>query len=75
MKEQMENSQNPVLRKATAITDNLANKRWEKAVLKTRLYDADFDLEQLSFESEEIFKEFFCNYLAGNQQYLDLVCG
>ena len=64
-----------MLRKATAITDNLANKRWEKAVLKTRLYDADFDLEQLSFESEEIFKEFFCNYLAGNQKYLDLVCG
>jgi len=33
-------------------------------------YDKDFDLENLTFEAEEIFKEFFCNYLAGNKEYL-----
>ena len=29
----------------------------------------------MTFESEEIFKEFYCNYLAGNKEYLELVCG
>lgn len=29
----------------------------------------------MTFESEEIFKEFYCNYLAGNKAYLELVCG
>ena len=38
-------------------------------------YDPEFDLEQLTFEAEEIFKEFFCNYLAGNKQYIEIVCG
>lgn len=36
-------------------------------------YDKDFDLENLTFEAEEIFKEFFCNYLAGNKEYLQKV--
>ena len=36
-------------------------------------YDPDFDLEELVFEVEEIFKEFYCNYLAGNKEYLDNV--
>ena len=38
-------------------------------------YDPDFDIEELLYEAEEIFKEFYCNYLTGNQDYLDLVCG
>lgn len=36
-------------------------------------YDPTFDLEDLSFEAEEIFKEFYCNYLAGNKAYLQKV--
>ncbi len=36
-------------------------------------YDPDFDLEELVFEAEEIFKEFYCNYLAGNKDYIDNV--
>lgn len=40
-----------------------------------RRYDADFELENLTFEAEEIFKEFYCNFLAGNKDFLDLVCG
>ena len=53
----------------------MMQKRWEKAILKTRLYDAEFELENLTYEAEEIFKEFYCNYLAGNKAYIDLVCG
>ena len=40
-----------------------------------RRYDPDFDIEQLAFEAEEVFKEFYCNYLTGNKQYIELVCG
>lgn len=38
-------------------------------------YDPTFDLQELNYEVNEIFKEFFCNYLAGNVQYLEKVCG
>lgn len=42
--------------------------------MKTRLYDAEFELENLTYESEEIFKEFYCNFLSGNREYINLVC-
>ena len=38
-------------------------------------YDPEFDVEELQYEAEEIFKEFYCNFLTGTQDYLDLVCG
>ena len=38
-------------------------------------YDPDFDLEDLTDEAEEIFKEFYCNFLTGNTEYLEMVCG
>ena len=38
-------------------------------------YDPEFDLEELTDEAEEIFQEFFCNFLTGNSEYLDLVVG
>jgi hypothetical protein len=31
-----------------------------------KLYDPDFDIEELTYEAEEIFQEFYCNFLAGN---------
>jgi len=37
-------------------------------------YDPEFDLEELNYEAEEIFKEFFCNFLSGNMQYCEKVC-
>ena len=40
-----------------------------------RRYDPEFEFEALTFEAEEIFKEFYCNYLSGNTAYLELVCG
>jgi hypothetical protein len=38
-------------------------------------FDPDFDVLDLHFEAEEIFKEFFCNFLEGNIEYLTKVCG
>jgi len=40
-----------------------------------RRYDPEFEFEALTFEAEEIFKEFYCNYLSGNTAFLELVCG
>ena len=45
------------------------------AVMKMQKYDPEFDLEDLTDEAEEIFKEFYCNFLTGNAEYLDMVCG
>lgn len=36
-------------------------------------YDREFDINVLPFEAEEVFKEFFCNFLAGNIEYLERV--
>mmetsp|Transcript_39238 Transcript_39238/g.28977 ORF Transcript_39238/g.28977 Transcript_39238/m.28977 type:complete len:87 (-) Transcript_39238:253-513(-) len=38
-------------------------------------FDRSFRLEELQFEVQEVFKEFFCNYLAGNIEYLQKVSG
>jgi len=74
LKEQITNSENPLLQKATGKIDQIRENRWERAILKMKLYDADFDLENLTFEAEEVFKEFYCNFLAGNKNYMELVC-
>lgn len=63
-----------MLQKATGKIDQIRENRWERAILKMKLYDADFDLENLAFECEEVFKEFYCNFLAGNKTYIELVC-
>jgi hypothetical protein len=46
-----------------------------RAVKEMQKYDRDFDLLALTYETEELFKEFFCNYLSGNIKYIDKVCG
>ena len=46
-----------------------------KAVKEMKKYDPEFDLLELAFEAEEVFKEFFCNFLEGNLEYLEKVCG
>jgi len=38
-------------------------------------YDPEFDFEELEVEALEIFREFYCNFLTGNKEYLGLVCG
>ena len=36
-------------------------------------YDPYFDINDLTIEAKEVFKEFFCNYLSGNIEYLEKV--
>ena len=45
------------------------------AVKEMQKYDKDFNLYELNQEFEEIFKEFFANYLSGNLDYLQKICG
>lgn len=45
------------------------------AIKKMQRYDPEFDLEDLTDEVEEIFQEFYCNYLSGNKEYMEMVCG
>jgi len=38
-------------------------------------YDPYFDFDELETEATEIFQEFYCNFLAGNVEYLEKVSG
>lgn len=60
---------------AAASSFLVSDTRCGKAIRAMQEYDPDFDIEELCFESEEVFKEFFCNYLAGNLKYIEMVCG
>jgi hypothetical protein len=63
-----------MIRGAAQIVDKVkSDTQWNKAVAIMKRYDPDFCLEELTFEAEEIFREFYCNYLAGNKEYLDKV--
>jgi Tim44-like domain len=46
-----------------------------RAVKEMKKYDPEFDVLELQYEAEEVFKEFFCNFLAGNLEYLEKVSG
>jgi hypothetical protein len=46
-----------------------------KAIKSMEAYDPDFDLHDLEKEAGEIFREFYCNFLAGNIEFLDKVSG
>ena len=46
-----------------------------QAIKSMQRYDPDFDLEELRDEAQEIFQEFYCNFLSGNTEYLDMVAG
>lgn len=73
-REQIEMSHNPLVRGASQAADKItAETSWTKAVREMKRYDAHFDLEELPFEAEEIFREFYCNYLSGNREYLEKV--
>lgn len=73
-REQIETSHNPIIRGTAQVIDKVKSEtQWTKAVREMTKYDAEFDLEELPYEAEECFKEFYCNYLTGNKEYLKLV--
>ena len=58
------------------LVDKMKNETQQSiAVSRMQKYDPEFDLEELTDEAEEIFKEYYCNFLTGNTEYLDMVCG
>ena len=46
-----------------------------RAIKNMEAYDPYFQLEDLEAEATEIFKEFYCNFLSGNIDYLEKVSG
>mgnify|MGYP000875900841 CR=1 FL=1 len=46
-----------------------------KAIKNMEAYDPYFDLNDLEVEVTEIFKEFYCNFLSGNLEFLETVSG
>jgi len=69
-------SQNPNVQRAAQAADYAyMESSCAKAVKNMLKYDPDFDLYELEKEAGEIFREFYCNFLAGNIEFLDVVSG
>jgi hypothetical protein len=71
LKEELDNSQNPLINTARSATDVVfMESNCARAIKEMKKYDPDFDIIELHYEFQEIFKEFFCNFLEGNLDYL-----
>ena len=76
LKEEIDTTQNPVVQGTRQVVDLVfMESSCARAVKEMQKYDPTFDIQELHFEAEEIFKEFYCNFLAGNLEYLEKVCG
>lgn len=76
LKEEIDSTQNPVVQGTRQVVDLVfMESSCARAVKEMQKYDPEFDIQQLHFEAEEIFKEFYCNFLAGNLDYIEKVCG
>eukprot|EP00347_Sterkiella_histriomuscorum_P003414 403364389 len=76
LKEQVEETQNPFVQGTRRIADVvLTESSCARAIQEMQKYDPEFDLNNLAAEFQEIFKEFYCNYLSDNVEYLEKVCG
>lgn len=74
LKEELDNTQNPTIQRSREVIDiAFMESSTAKAVKAMKLYDPEFDLQELYFEAEEVFKEFFCNFLSANLEYLEKV--
>lgn len=76
LSEQIEETQNPLVQGTRRVTDFVTTESTTARATKEMLkYDPEFNLNDLGYEAQEIFKEFYCNYLAGNLDYIEKVCG
>jgi hypothetical protein len=76
LREQVDASHNPVVQLSSKAVDRVtSDSPMAAAIISMQKYDPEFDVEDLRDEAQEIFQEFFCNYLSGNKEYLDMVCG
>lgn len=76
LKDEVEMSQDPKVQAAAQAVDYAyIESSCAKAIKSMELYDPDFDLHELEKEAGEIFREFYCNFLAGNLEFLGKVSG
>ncbi len=76
LKEEMDTTQNPLLRTTRSASDFIfSESNCARAIRQMQAYDPEFDILNLQYEFEELFKEFYCNFLSGNIEYLEKVCG
>ena len=76
MRDQVDASHSPAVQSANTLFNKVASESaCAQAILSMQKYDPNFDLEDLTDEAKEIFQEFYCNYLTGNTEYLEIVCG
>ena len=76
LRETIDASHSPVVQMANQAADKVINESaCAMAIKSMKRYDPDFDLEDLTDEAMEIFQEFYCNFLVGNKEYLEIVCG
>jgi hypothetical protein len=74
LSEGIDNTQNPVVRQLRQASDLVfMESNVARAVKEMKKFDPDFEVLDLQYEAEEVFKEFFCNFLAGNLEYLEKV--
>jgi hypothetical protein len=45
------------------------------AIKSMEAYDPNFVFDELEIEAKDIFLECYCNFLAGNLDYIEKVCG
>ena len=57
-------SHNPLVRTTSTVIDSVSTEsQMARAIREMKKYDAEFDIEELRYEVEEIFREFYNSYL------------
>ena len=75
-REQVETTQNPFVQSTRAVADTIVGETGlAVAVRDMQRFDSEFDISELPFEGEEIFREFYEAFLVGDLEYLQKFCG
>lgn len=70
-REQIDASHQPLVRGTAMAYDKIRSDTSQaKAVSAMKRYDPEFDFLSMHYEVEEVFREFYCNYLDGNKEYV-----
>ncbi len=74
VQDEMDTTQNPMLQRSREVIDLVfIESSCGQAIKEMQKFDPEFDINDLPIEAKEVFKEFFCNFLAGNLEYLEKV--
>lgn len=74
LREGMENTQNPAIQRAVQVADLAKSESsCARAIKSMEQYDPYFAFEEIEVEAGDIFREFYCNFLSGNLEYLQTV--